>query len=229
MTKTALNTAQPEYWQLAGNWSPAGIPAATDTVVVPAGIAIQTQASDAQAGTLGYDTGGNARTASTTISGSVTLNELSGETDFDAAVTINSGGALLVNDPTTYISDHSGGSIVVNGMLNLSGTIGANLGWPGGTMGYVDCPGGLTIHAVRRSSTAIRRCSPAAAAGARIPPACPARGAYGSTPTSAPTLWRSSRSRPGPTSRSRAIWAASSCSRQTPREPMPTPRCRPLP
>ncbi len=147
MTKTALNTAQPEYWQLAGNWSPAGIPAATDTVVVPAGIAIQTQASDALAGTLGYDTGGNARTASTTISGSVTLNELSGETDFDAAVTINSGGALLANDPTTYISDHSGGSIVVNGMLNLSGTIGANLGWPGGTMGYVDCPGGLTIHA----------------------------------------------------------------------------------
>ena len=53
----------------------------------------------------------------------MTLNELSGETDFDAAVTINSGGALSVNDPTTYISDHSGGSIVVNGMLNLSGTI----------------------------------------------------------------------------------------------------------
>ena len=48
MTKTALNTAQPEYWQLAANWSPAGIPAATDTVVVPAGIAIQTQASDAR-------------------------------------------------------------------------------------------------------------------------------------------------------------------------------------
>ena len=119
MTKTALNTAQPEYWQLAANWSPTGIPAVTDAVVVPAGIVIQTQASDALAGTLGNDTGGNARTASTTISGSVTLNELAGETDFTGStVTINSGGDLLVNDPTTYISDHVGGSIVVNGTLN---------------------------------------------------------------------------------------------------------------
>jgi len=141
---TALNTAQPEYWQIPANWSLGHVPAKNEPVVVPPGVVIQTQAGDALGGTLGNDAGGTSRTAPTTIAGQVTLNQTSNETDFSGILTISAGGVLLVNDPTNVaLIDCLG--IVCNSSLLLSGTLGLQFGGALGDIGVLTINGYLTI------------------------------------------------------------------------------------
>ena len=99
-------------WNVAGNWSPSGVPAAVDNVTIPASksVVITTSVS---------------RTGTTTIAVDGTLSIITGGTFTNTgAVTLNGIMDLGLVTGTATLNNNSGGTITINGSGSLAGNNG---------------------------------------------------------------------------------------------------------
>ncbi len=107
-------------WTVAGNWNPAVVPVATDSVIIPSG--------------------GNQPTVSTTV----TVKHLYVST----GATITNTGAIIVGGNIDGGTTISGGSVNLNGTGTLKGTINSSVTLSGGThtvTGPLNLGGALTV------------------------------------------------------------------------------------